>query len=245
MATSSKFFSLGVAVRVLADSKYNPHLRSEGTWRGGMILFVADQRLFSVAASGGTPRPLDLLPNARQRHVASPSLLPDGRHFLLSLENEPGVYVASIDAPGIRKVMDDASNPVYRAGHLFYSRGTALLARPFNAERLEFSGIEVQLTDQGSSLSVSDGGVIAYRPTNAAMSTLTWFDRSGSSLGHAGQPGPYQLVVLSPQGRHVTVVRGDHRTRQLGPLGRGSRERHLLAADDARWPRQRPRVVTG
>ena len=115
-----------------------------------MILFVAgDRRLYSVAASGGTPRPLDLLPNARQRHVASLSLLPDGRHFLLSVENEPGVYVASLDAPGIRKVMDDASNPVYRAGHLFYSRGTALLARPFNAERLEFSGTEVQVDRSG------------------------------------------------------------------------------------------------
>jgi eukaryotic-like serine/threonine-protein kinase len=200
----------GGAVRVLADSKYDPLVNHRGTWRDGVILFVAgDRRLYSVAGTGGTPRPLNVLPNVRQRHVASLSLLPDGRHFLLALENEPGVYVASLDAPGIKKVMDDGSNLVYRAAHLFYSRGTALLARPFNADRLEFSGPEVQVADPGSDLSVSDDGTIVYRPTTIAMSTLTWFDRAGRRSGTLGNPGPYQLVTLSPQGRHVTVVRGD------------------------------------
>jgi hypothetical protein len=135
------------------------------------------------------------------------------------------------------------SRHVYGAGHLFYSRGTALLARPFNAERLEFSGTEVQLTDQGAVLSVSDDGTIVYRPTNVAMSTLTWFDRGGRRLGTLGNPGPYQLVVLSPQGRHATVVRGETELDSLGPLGWRPRQRHLLAADDGRWTGHRPRVV--
>jgi eukaryotic-like serine/threonine-protein kinase len=60
-----------------------------------------------------------------------------------------------------------------------------------------------------SDLSVSDDGTIVYRPTTIAMSTLTWFDRVGRRSGTLGNPGPYQLVALSPQGRHVTVVRGD------------------------------------
>jgi Tol biopolymer transport system component len=158
---------VGGAVRVLADSTWDPFVNMGGTWQDGTILFVdGDRRLYSVAASGGTPRPLDVLSKA-QGHFVSPSLLPDGRHFLLSIENEPGVYVASVEAPGIRKLVDDASTPVYRAGHLFYSRGTALLARPFRAERLEFSGPEVRVTDQGShvsdELSVSpDGRWVAF-----------------------------------------------------------------------------------
>ena len=90
----------GGVVRVLADSRYNPHGNHEGTWRGDRILFVAgDRRLYSVAAGGGAPRLLDLLPHARQRHFASPSLLPDGRRFLLSVENEPGVYVSITRRP--------------------------------------------------------------------------------------------------------------------------------------------------
>jgi Tol biopolymer transport system component len=56
---------------------------------------------------------------------------------------------------------------------------------------------------------VSDDGTIVYRPTNVATSMLTWFDRGGRRLGTLGNPGPYQLVVLSPQGRHATVVRGE------------------------------------
>jgi eukaryotic-like serine/threonine-protein kinase len=227
----------GGLVRVLADSRYNPHGNHEGTWRGDRILFVAgDRRLYSVAAGGGTPRALDLLPHARQRHFASPSLLPDGRRFLLSVENEPGVYVASLEGPGIQRVMDDAYNPLYRAGHLFYSRGTALFSRPFNPERLEFFGTEVQVSDQAFNLSVSDDGtVIVYRPTNVAASTLTWFDRGGRRTGTLGKPGPYQLVVLSPQGRHATVVRGETELDSWD----------LWDGDVATGPRQRSRVVTG
>jgi eukaryotic-like serine/threonine-protein kinase len=203
---------LGGAVRVLADSEWDPFVNMGGTWRGGAILFVAgDRRVYHVAASGGTPRPLDLRSNAQQRYFVSPSFLPDGRHFLLSVENEPGVYVASVDAPDIRQLVDDASTPVYRAGHLFYSRGTALLARPFRAERLEFSGPEVRVTDQGSRVSVSDDGTIVYRPTNVASATLSWFDRAGRRTGTLGNPGPYQSVVLSPRDRYATVVRGDER----------------------------------
>ena len=44
--------------------------------------------------------------------------------------------------------MEDGSSAVYAAGHLFYSRGTGVFARPFDAERLEFSGAEVQVTER-------------------------------------------------------------------------------------------------
>ena len=118
------------------------------------------------------------------------------------------MYVASLDAPGIQKVIDDGSNPIYGQGTCSTRRDRSLGAS-VQCRWLEFSGTEVQLTDQGSGLSVSDDGTIVYRPTAVAMSTLTWRDRMGRRSGMLGGPGPYQLVALSPQGRHVTVVRGD------------------------------------
>jgi Tol biopolymer transport system component len=199
----------GGEVRVLAEARLNP-FTIPGTWRGDLILFAGDDgRLYRVAASGGTPRPVELLPNAQQRRFASPRFLPDGRHFLLSVENDPSVYVASLDAPGITKVLEQGALPMYAAGHLFYARGTALFARPFNAERLEFSAAEMQLTDRGAGLSVSDDGTIVFTSPNLAGATLTWLDRSGRRTGTLGEPGPYQQVVLSPSGRHATVVRTD------------------------------------
>ena len=98
---------------------------------------------------------------------------------------------------------------MYAAGHLFYSRRAGVFARPFDAERLEFSGAEVQVTERAGEVSVSDQGTIAYRPAGVSISRLTWFDHSGRRTGTLGEPGPYDQVVLSPRGRHATVVRGD------------------------------------
>ena len=49
----------------------------------------------------------------------------------------------------------------------------------------------------------------AGRPESIASSRLTWFDRSGRRTGTLGEPGPYELVVLSPSGRRAAVVRRD------------------------------------
>ena len=106
---------------------------------------------------------------------------------------------------------------VYAAGHLFYSRQAGVFARPFDAGRLEFSGAEMQVTERAGEVSVSDHGTIAYRPVGASVSTLTWFDHSGRHTGTLGKSEPYDQVVLSPRGRHVTVVRGD-----AGGMGRTS-----------------------
>ena len=71
----------------------------------------------------------------------------------------------------------------------------------------------MQIADRAGSLSgrssVSDDGTIVYRPEGVAVSRLTWFDRSGRRTGTLGEPGPYGQVVLSPRGRHATVVRFD------------------------------------
>jgi Tol biopolymer transport system component len=48
-----------------------------------------------------------------------------------------------------------------------------------------------------------------YRTLGGSLSRLTWFDRSGRRTGAVGEPGPYEQLVLSPRGRHATVVRSD------------------------------------
>ena len=68
-----------------------------------------------------------------QKPFASPRFLPDGRHFLVSIVDDPALYLASLDTSGTRKLMEDGASAVYAAGHLFYSRGTRILARPFDA----------------------------------------------------------------------------------------------------------------
>ena len=73
---------------------------------------------------------------------------------------------------------------------------------------LEVSGAEVQIAAQAGHVSASDHTIV-YRAEGASPSRLTWFDRGGRRTGSVGEPGRYYQLVLSPRGRHATVVRGD------------------------------------
>jgi len=221
----------GGQVQVLAEAPFS--VDAAGTWRGDVIVFETDGRLYRVAATGGKRQPIEVSPpGGTPSRVVPCCFLPDGRHVLLSMVDQPGVYAASLDGPALKKILDQVSVLDYKAGHMFYARGTALFARPFDAERLAFSGPEVQVTDQGYNLSVSDDGMIVYRPNGGGAGvTLTWFDRAGRRTGTLGGPGPYSQVALSPRGRHATVERTDAQADDLWDtdLGTGIFSRMTMA----------------
>jgi hypothetical protein len=52
--------------------------------------------------------------------------------------------------------------------------------------------------------------VLAYRKATPERETqLTWFDREGARRGTLGQPGEYNQIVLSPDGRRVAAEVAD------------------------------------
>jgi eukaryotic-like serine/threonine-protein kinase len=203
----------GGPVRVIADTQLywrNTELRAGGTWRGDVILFATGGPMHRVRATGGRPAALETLPwKPGQGSYESVQLLPDGHQFLVTVAGDPALYAASLDAPGTRKILDEGAPARYAAGHLFYARGAGLFARPFDPERLDVFGAEVQVAERAGYFSVSDGGTVVYRPEGISPSRLTWFDRSGRHTGTLGEPGPYDQVVLGPRGRRATVVRLD------------------------------------
>ena len=163
-----------------------------GTWAPGVILFGPRAgRIHRVADTGGTASPLETLPwKPKQGDFMSPRFLPDGRHFMVNSVADPAVYLASVDAPGTRKILDDASSAAYAAGHVFYSRGAGLFARPFDAERLEVSGDEVQVTAQAATFSVSDHGTIVYRAEQIRGVEADVVRPDRPAHGHTGRGGP-------------------------------------------------------
>ena len=201
----------GGSPRTIAPAKYEDLVDISGAWRPGMILFGPHNgQMYRVPETGGVATPVETLAAGDTRkNFTRPKFLPDGRHFLLTAAGEPGIYVASLDEPNTRKLMEDGSSPRYADGYLFYSRGTTLFARQFDPERLRFSGGEIHVTDGAEHVSVSDTGSIVYRPTGPVLSTLTWLDRNGRRTATLGDPGPYDQVVLSPRGRRATLVRLD------------------------------------
>ncbi len=193
--------------RVLTDTNGWTRAQGSGTWANRTILFAVGGALVRVPDTGGTATPVGTLRGNAGVRAALPRLLPDGRHFVFSQQDDPGLYVASLEATGMQQLAEHGSRAVYAAGHLIYLHGARLFARPFDAAGLAFTGPETEVAKQVAFFSVSENGTIVLQPERANVSRLTWFDRRGRRTGTLGEPGQYRQVVLSMHETHATVVR--------------------------------------
>ena len=181
-----------------------------GTWARGVILFAPTPVgvIHRVADTGGPATPLAMPPPPKGGGYWLPHLLPDGRTFLVWEVGARATYAGSLDRPGTLKPVDTGGSPaVYAAGRLFFRQGTSLVARPFDARRLELTGATMPLANGGSFFSVSAGGVVVYLSEPVRPTQLTWFDRDGQRTGTVGDPGYMQGVSLAPSGRRAAVFR--------------------------------------
>src|SRR5262249_18041478 len=132
-----------------------------------------------------------------ERYHMWPSFLPDGRHFLylawvVGLKGEmthATLYVGSTDPQEPRpRLMDSVSMAFYaKPGYLIYGTAqNALAARPFDAERLRFTGEaativdSVQLFPTGRlGADASEDGTLIYRTVVALSSPapFAWQNR--------------------------------------------------------------------
>jgi eukaryotic-like serine/threonine-protein kinase len=201
-----------------------------GSWnRDGVIVFADNTSgLMQVSAAGGVVSPLTTIdPSRREVAHVLPSFLPDGRHFLYlrasSTPENSGAYVGSLNTKpekqDSRRLLATTSGPVYVPSSdsdfgqvLFLRRGT-LMAQRFNPDRLELSGEAVQVAAQVGSFidyglfSASNNGVLVYKSAVGQNYQLTWLDRQGRHLGTVAEPGGYNSMALSPDGRRVAVSR--------------------------------------
>ncbi|HEX8712394.1 MAG TPA: protein kinase [Terracidiphilus sp.] len=192
------------------------------TWNhDGVILFNgAGRALYRVPDSGGTPT-LVAAPNAarNETNFAYPHFLPDGRHFIVfvltTASNRSFIGTGSLDSQTVERLADGSSNAVYAPpGYLFYLDQSTLMARPFNARELRFTGQAVPVAEnvgkfagpQYGFFSVSPSGVLAYQAASgAAANQMTWFNRAGQKLGTVGQSDIYTNPALSPDGGRLAA----------------------------------------
>jgi Tol biopolymer transport system component len=214
-----------------------PEIWRGGAWsREGVIIFgsggLGGQGLMRVSETGGIASPLTRLDSSRQETFHSgPSFLPDGRHFVYlraSRAENSGIFIGSLDAKpeqqNSKRLLAIRSVAVYapatdRAlvnsgiGHILFVREGSLMAQAFDSRRQELAGDAVPIAENLSDInvgrfSVSTTGVLAYQPGGISPTTrLTWFDRTGKTLGTVGEAGPYNTVALSPDGTRVAYSR--------------------------------------
>jgi eukaryotic-like serine/threonine-protein kinase len=189
-----------------------------GSWnRDGVIVFAPTiaSRLYRIPAGGGRPEVTTPL-EADGIRARWPWFLPDANRFLYIVGSD--LVVGSLDGKLRKVILTDVSNAVFAPpDRIVFSRGAVLMSQAFDptalsvrgeAAPLPFGNVSYMSSKALSIVSASADGTLAYLPagTDSAV-RLVWVDARGREDGDLGEPGAYTDAALSPDGKHVAVVR--------------------------------------
>ena len=193
-----------------------------GSWgTDGTILFAPDEgrRPARVRESGGIPQPIVVTNSAGS--FRQPDILPGEKAAIVSNPLRGGVGVLSLETGEFTLLVERAGGGRYApSGHLVFARAGALLAAPFDVEKLAITGPEVVILDGVRMDAVgpvlpqavfSHDGTLVYAsgaaPTGAVRPI--WVDRQGKAQPLGMPPRPYRNFSLSPDGRRLAIVIAD------------------------------------
>ena len=150
------------------------------------------------------------------------SFLPDGRHYLFlgvsfsaPVGPDNGIYLGTLGSKERRLLVNASASGTFGAGSLFYLDPKAvLMAAPLEVSAGKLGGapqVEAPAVDYSPStllanLTVADNGTLVYDSNpGAALSQLTWYDRTGKEAGTLGSPGIVANPAIAPDGNRVAV----------------------------------------
>jgi eukaryotic-like serine/threonine-protein kinase len=208
-----------------------------GSWNArNIIIYSPDPSgpLWRVNADGTNATPLTdkIFDNTVDSH-RWPLFLPDGNHFLFlgakfgsgDQSSSSAIILSSLDGQEKKVLVHAKSSAAYGTGHLFYlDDKESLSAVAFDPASGAVSGdprviadvVGYQPSVYYSAFTASLHGTVIYSShTSYTSSQLTWFDRSGKSLGTVGQPGLQANPNLSPVGSRVALDITDLKSNNL------------------------------
>jgi Tol biopolymer transport system component len=179
----------------------------------GTILSSDSRGFWRSDAAGGSPVTL-LMRSGTEFHDAT-GFLPDGRHYLLSVQSDDaakaGTFVVATDGSTRTRLLPFAGGAQYALGHLLYVRDRVLYAQRFDATGIRLSGDPVAIAEPAARVfSVSSNGALAYFPLDESerpnAAELAWLDRSGRVDARIDQAAGGAAPNLSPDGRRLAIV---------------------------------------
>jgi len=171
-----------------------------------------------------------------------PQFLPGGKAVLFTIDtggsfDEARIAVLSLETGKTDVLFDGGTNPRYSpTGHIVFCRAGALLAVPFDLERLERTGDPVTVIDGilmepggAAHFTFSDDGSLAYVPGGMLVldRKLVWVNRQGEVEPLPAEPREYENLSLSPNGKQVAVIirEGSNYDVWISDVARGSLSR--------------------
>jgi Tol biopolymer transport system component len=199
-----------------------------GSWsRSDVIIFTpnSNQPIFKMPASGGQATPVTRIDTAQgENSHREPEFLPDGRHFLFVARgnNVSGVAgrgaaikIGSLDGEPPRLLMPAESQAIYASGSLLFVQSGKLIARPFDSNKLAFSGDAVSIAPEVQAFedilrgvfSASQTGNLIYLAGKSPSYGLYWLDRAGHQRDPAVVRTIYSdAVELSPDAGRAAII---------------------------------------
>ena len=189
-----------------------------------------------VDADGGVPQQLTTLEPDELGHWW-PQLLPGDRAVLFTnYAPVPKIEAFSLGTGERRLLVGNGAFARYvPTGHLLFVRDRALMAAPFDPDRLEVLGSAVPVvedvalnrTEAGSQYAISDTGSLVYLTATMGdpPKSLASVDRNGRAE-LLGEPDLYHMPRVSADGRRLAVaIRDSDNDIWILDLQRGSRSK--------------------
>jgi eukaryotic-like serine/threonine-protein kinase len=186
----------------------------------GEIIVGSYFGLLEVPDSGGALKPLSGIQRGNDGYFW-PQFLPGGTAllFVTGTRGNPQIAVYSMQT-GKSRMLVTGSDPAYSpTGHLIYSQAGALMAAPFDSQRLEVTGPATPVvqglteysangqTTPSADFSVSANGTLVYAPGVARNTPLrmVWVSRNGAAQPLSAPARVYVQPRISPDGRKIAV----------------------------------------
>jgi Tol biopolymer transport system component len=219
-----------------------------GSWNAdGTIVFAVTRPgiIQRVTAVGGTPQQVTSIDPSHPQKARSPYFLPDGKHFLYSAvapnpEND-GIFIGALDSKEVRHLTTGHLG-AYANGALLLIRDDALVAKPFDPVRLQFTGDEsrIRFADRVNNFSVSQNGMLVYSNREPEDTRLAFIDRMGKRLQEIDDVKGANQFSLSPDSKTLALsMRGDI---WMADLSRGVTSRFTFNPAEDRSPVWAPDV---